>query len=365
MGSKLTSLAVILGTRAEFLKCAPLLQYLEGARVEHRVLLTGQNNVDDMVKDFGISDDNLVRLKSFQGVSLNPLTGLRRTPAIVREIRVLLQQLHARRAIFHGDTATTFAAALAVEKHECDGAHIEAGLRSGSILEPIPEELFRTVADRRSAMLFSPSLAASENLRRERIRGRVVLTGNTICDVLEMVTRKVGKRVTSERFVLMTSHRYENVFVRSRLKRILQILDLCQLPVYWPLHMLTEAQLKRFGLFDRVRKMSNVHLLPPMAYTDFVSNLAQCSYVITDGGGIEEESLILKKPCLLLRRRTERGEGIRMGLTFLTKLDLRYAGAIVRRLDSGYSPPSVATNPYIFSGSPSEMIGKVLQEGLV
>lgn len=107
--------------------------------------------------------------------------------------------------------------------------------------------------------------------------------------------------------------------------------------------------------------MTNVRVIPSLAYVDFVGMLTKAAYVITDGGGIEEESLILRKPCLLLRGRTERGEGLRVGLTFLSKLDLRYSRQIIDKLDSGDFPIPVMRNPYLFDGSPSDLIGSSLQ----
>jgi len=323
-------------------------------------MLTGQNNVSDMVTDFGIRNSNLVELKSFRGVSLSLATGLKRTPALISEIRSQLDRMDVKCAVFHGDTTTTFAAAIAAKRSKREAAHIEAGLRSGSVLEPVPEEFFRRVADGRASILFAPSREALENLRREGKQGKSVLVGNTICDVLNQVSKRVTSTSYNERFVLVTSHRYENIFIKSRLKRILQIIDACRLPVYWPLHTMTEAQLRRFGLLEQLREMSNVHILPTLSYVDFVGMLTKSAYVITDGGGIEEESLILGKPCLLLRRRTERGEGLRIGLTFLSKLDLRYSRQIIDKLDSGNLPTPTMHNPYLFENSPTELIGTFL-----
>ena len=357
------SLAIILGTRAEFLKCVPLLQYLQRTETEHKVLHTGQNEIEDLVHDFGIRHENLIELKSFQGVSLDLLKGLRRSPALVAEIRHVLGDIDARYVVFHGDTATTFAAAIASIGQKCPTAHIEAGLRSHSMLEPFPEEFFRTVADRKSSVLFAPSRMAEKNLLQERIKGEVVLTGNTICDMLNMIVKRIGE-VRREQFVLMTSHRYENILIKPRLRRILEILELCRYPVYWPLHRMTRVQLERFGLMEQIKKNENIHILPPASYTEFVRLLLRCNYVITDGGGIEEESIILGKPCLLLRKRTERGEGLGMGITFLSRLDPKYSESVIRMLEAGYVPSETLVNPYVVDGSPTELIGQFLQAKL-
>jgi UDP-N-acetylglucosamine 2-epimerase len=183
---------------------------------------------------------------------------------------------------------------------------------------------------------------AVENLLREKVKGEIVFSGNTVSDLLKTAVQRIGGKIRQDQFVLMTSHRYENIFVRSRLKRVIDILGHSRLPIYWPLHRMTETQLKRFGLLDRVRKM-NVKILPPLAYDEFISFLLRCNYVITDGGSIEEETIILGKACLLLRKKTERGEGLKMGLTFLTGLDPARSEKIIRMIEGGYKTSQIPT----------------------
>jgi UDP-N-acetylglucosamine 2-epimerase len=183
-----------------------------------------------------------------------------------------------------------------------------------------------------------------------------VLAGNPVCDLLDMVIgEELKAKKGSDQFVLLTTHRYENIYIKSRMKRILNIIRLSRLPIYWPVHETTLNSLRKFGLLSLVKDM-NVQLLPLLDYPKFIDLLLRCKYVITDGGTIEEESLILGKPCLLLRKRTERGEGLEMGMTYLTKLDVEYSKLVIRKLEDYDRPNIKIVNPYKFGKSPSQVI---------
>ena len=150
------------------------------------------------------------------------------------------------------------------------------------------------------------------------------------------------------------------MFNRSRLRRILRILTLPKLPIYYPLHEITRASLKRFGLLTELERIG-ARLLPPLSYLQFIRLLMDCNYVITDGGSIEEESLIFRKPCVLLRKRTERVESVRIGCSHVTRLDLETAADIIRRIEQGESPTHEFRNPYIANRSATELIARCLK----
>lgn len=351
-------IAIVLGTSAEFLRCIPLVKSLQRHEVDFNLLLTGQNKIDDLVKEFDIHSDNFIRLRAFEGVSTNLIKGFKQTPALTLEIRQILKAIKPSHVVCHGDTLTAVTATLA-SSGLYKIAHIEAGFRSHSIFEPFPEEMFRIIVDHKSDFLYAPSKLSTENLLRERVRGEILTTGSTVPDVVNTALEMIGKTSQSEEFVVVTAHRYENIFIRSRLKRIINILSLPRMPIYWPIHEITEGQLKRFGLLGEVRKMG-IHILPPLSYVKFMELLSNCNYVITDGGSIEEESIILKKPCLLLRKRTERIEGLRTGLTFLTKRDVKLSGRIISRIEASGPVIRDVKNPFITSESATRLIANHL-----
>ena len=352
-------IAVILGTRAEFLRCVPLLKNLETEKLDYYLILTGQNLVDDIMENFGIKSENRIQLRTFQGISTSPLMAIKRTPALVVELRQILRKMKPTYIVYHGDTLTTLAGALASSGLGFRTAHIEAGFRSHSFLEPFPEEFFRVVADYKSDILFSPSTNATENLVHEKVKGKIIQSGSTVFDVVNMALEIIGKSFRRKDYVFFTAHRFENVFFKSRLKRIIEMLSLIKIPIYWPLHDITKAQLKKFDLLKEIEK-TNVNLLPLMSYLDSMKLFSNCNYVITDGGSIEEESIILNKPCLLLRKRTERIEGLRLGTIFLTKLDYNLTCQLIKKVEK--LDVNILHNPYVFDEKPTKCIFNYLKK---
>jgi len=348
-------IAVVIGTRAELIRCATVLRYLESAKAHYVFIHTGQNPIDDLVKAFGIQPSQYIALSALKDVTVNPSAALYQIPVLVSCLRQTLHTIKANCVVCHGDTFSTLGVALANRKNRWKTAHIEAGFRSHSILEPFPEELFRIMVDKRSDILFAPSLTAGQNLVREKVDGNIVYSGSTVCDVVEQAMQIIGESPGEDGFALVTAHRSENIYIRSRLKRILEIIGQISIPVIWPLHEVTRIQLMRLGLLGRLKK-TRVRLLSHMNYFDFIKLLLKCKFVLTDGGSIEEESIILKKPCLLLRKRTERVEGLRTGITFLTNLDLSYSRELIERMESKAISFKNTKNPYRFNRSPSEII---------
>jgi UDP-N-acetylglucosamine 2-epimerase (non-hydrolysing) len=162
------------------------------------------------------------------------------------------------------------------------------------------------------------------------------VTGNTIVDSIQVgleLAKKAKRKLPKGRFALVSIHRQENIRSRVRLKAVVDTVQNIPIPVYFPLHQNTLRQLKRFGLLDVLKKRS-VHLIEPLAYPDFLSHLRSAVFVVTDGGSIQEESLILGIPCIVMRKSTERTEGIARGMQVLTGCDATEAkDAIAKILD--------------------------------
>jgi UDP-N-acetylglucosamine 2-epimerase (non-hydrolysing) len=236
-------------------------------------------------------------------------------------------------AIVVGDVNSTIACTLAAKKLGIPVAHLEAGLRSGD--RSMPEELNRIATDALADLLWTPSADANENLEREGIpRSRIELVGNIMIDSLEMMKSAIESRgharrlgLVSRGYGVITLHRPSNVDDAERLRELVRlILDAARgLPVIFPVHPRTRQRLEAAGLLKRLTEGQGVILSDPLGYTDFMSVVFDCRYVLTDSGGIQEETTYLGIPCLTLRENTERPITVTQGTNRLVRPDTMLA----------------------------------------
>lgn len=319
-------IAVIIGTRPEAIKLAPVILAAR-ARPEHldvRVIRTGQHRemVDQLMDEFGLKADvDLDLMQPNQGLAYVMAESIRGLCAVIASEApdwVLVQ----------GDTTTTFAGALAAFYNHTRIGHVEAGLRTGQRDMPFPEEANRSLTARLADLHFAPTEQARLNLLREGIAERdIVVTGNTVIDVLmhTLAGRAAGvareRHARASRYVLVTAHRRENH--GSALGHICDALTEilarhADLSVWVPLHpspIVREVFMRRLGAHDRVR------LTEPLGYTEFVTALDGAALVLTDSGGVQEECAALGKPVLVMREDTERPEAVSAGVAVLVGTD--------------------------------------------
>jgi UDP-N-acetylglucosamine 2-epimerase len=216
--------------------------------------------------------------------------------------------------LIHGDTVSTLIALFLAKRAGLKVAHVEAGLRSFNLWEPFPEELVRLVAMRFADILFAPSVWAQNNLIRMGLGTKTVLLSSNTS--LETVYSSLSKAAQPghglNTYALVTVHRMENIFSRPRLEFVLSLIERIteEMPVVFVQHPPTVNQMVKFGLQERIERLPNVKLSKILSHAHFIQLLDQCEFVVTDGGSIQEESFYLGKPCLLLRKKTERMEGI-------------------------------------------------------
>lgn len=351
----------VFGTRPEAIKMAPLaLALAADARFDARVCVTGQHRemLDQVMQLFDLTaDHDLAVMKPGQdltGVATAVLSGMAQvfaheTPDIV---------------LVHGDTLTTLAASLSAYWHRIPVAHVEAGLRTGDLYAPWPEEANRKLTGSLAALHFAPTMRASQNLRAEGIDPRIItVTGNTVIDALfKVVDRLRGDaalraRVTAglplpepgQRMVLVTGHRRENFgggFERicSALARLAR--DFPDVDFMYPVHLNPNVQEPVNRLLSG---LANVHLIAPLDYLPFVAMLDAATLVLTDSGGIQEEAPSLGKPVLVMRDTTERPEAIDAGTVRLVGTDedaiVREATRLLRDAHA-YAAMSGVHNPY-------------------
>ena len=308
---------VFLGTKAQYIKTAPLLRLLEEQRVPYRLIDSGQHGALSvgLRQELGVRDPDHV-LGAGRDVETIP-QAIRWALAIAWK---LLARGRLRREVFgglggvcvvHGDTPSTLLSTLLARRAGLEVAHLEAGLRSGHLLHPFPEEAIRVLVMRWAQLLFAPDAEAVANLERMRLRGRIVpLPGNTVVEALHHELALRGS-AAADGPVVVTMHRVENLNRRERVEQLVAAVEAIatQRPVRFVQHGPTVETLRRRGYDQRLRE-AGVELVPLAPHGAFVTMLAAAPFVITDGGSIQEECALLGTPTLLWRGHTERPDGV-------------------------------------------------------
>jgi UDP-N-acetylglucosamine 2-epimerase (non-hydrolysing) len=350
----------VFGTRPEAIKMAPVVNALKAAAgIESEVCVTAQHRqmLDQVLDLFQIIPDYDLNIMK-PGQDLTDITS-----NILLGLRDILKRKRYDLLLVHGDTTTTMAASLAAFYEKVPVGHVEAGLRTGNIYAPWPEEMNRSLVGRLATLHFAPTGRARQSLLNEAVDDAAIhVTGNTVIDALQQVVSKLqgdGNLSTSyqqrfdfldasKRLILVTGHRRENFgdgFERicSALKRLSQRADI---QVVYPVHLNPSVQepVRRI-LFDA----PNVFLIEPQDYLPFVFLMSKAHIIITDSGGVQEEAPSLGKPVLVMRDTTERPEAVEAGTVKLVGTD---ADKIVREtttlLDDSqaYQQMARALNPY-------------------
>jgi UDP-N-acetylglucosamine 2-epimerase (non-hydrolysing) len=306
----------VVGTRPEAIKLAPLI--LELAKRTHvTTLCSGQHRslAREPLKWFGIKPDDEIVVGSDCG-TLATLTG-----ALLAPMERAIKKHKSDVIIAQGDTTTVLVATLVSFYLGIPFAHVEAGLRSGNLRAPFPEELNRIVASRVANWHFCPTVRAAANLRAEGIDpSRLFITGNTGIDSLRLTLERAEAGVASShglRRILLTTHRRENQGRRMEaicqaVREIVEVFKDVEFVV--PVH---PAPRVRCTIEQLLGDCDRIQLLPPITYERLVTEMAQCYLILTDSGGIQEEAPYLKKPVLVLRDVTERPETIDLGVARL------------------------------------------------
>lgn len=368
MKNQHSRIAIIIGTKAELIKCMPIMLELQKQRKDYWFIHTGQHPLEKTCEEFGVKKPDFILSKEPK-ISTKFWSKINRISIfwflfMIFRIKKLIRKLSPKYVIYHGDTMSTAAASIASSKFlnsnkNWKNVHLEAGLRSGSIWEPFPEEISRGISDKYSDILLAVSNLSEENLKKENLKGKIIKIGNTIIDSAIITYNKAKKRYKKPigEYALINLHRHENLRSRKRMGDIIEILKSVRIKTIWPLHDNTEYYLKKYGLMEDVKSLKNIELTPLVDYFKFIFLLANCKYLITDGGSIQEESLVFKKPCILLRKRTERQEGLFTGINFLTKLDINYTKKIMEKIEKDKIKIKNFKNPYGEKGVSKKIVG--------
>ncbi|RDD53841.1 MAG: UDP-N-acetylglucosamine 2-epimerase (non-hydrolyzing) [Candidatus Korarchaeota archaeon NZ13-K] len=312
-------LLVSVGTRPEIIKMAPLYEAL--SRIEGVELLlvhTGQHYDWEMsgifFRELGIEEPDV-------NLSIGSDDQVSQTSSVIREVGKVIESYRPDGVIALGDTNSVLGTAIASSKTEVPFIHVEAGLRSFDFT--MPEEVNRRISDHLASLNFAPTVRAFSNLVEEGIPPKIsFLSGNTIVDsVVRMLGKVSAKNVLSRLeldgsgpLVAVTVHRKENTDYEYKMLGILKALEeLDEITFVWPIHPRTRKMLKHFNLWNKLVSLKNVRILDPLGYLEFLGLLLSSDLVLTDSGGVQEEAVTLKRPCIILRENTERPEVIELG----------------------------------------------------
>lgn len=308
---------IVIGTKAQLIKMAPVMKRLMDNGIDYNFISTGQHRetMRDMLEDFELKGPDVVLYSGPDIVSI---------PAMLAwGARILWKSFFQRRKIFgtggrsivlvHGDTFSTLLGALMGRLAGLRVGHVESGLRSFNIFHPFPEELTRIMTFRLSHILFCPGQWAMDNVKSLR-KQKVDTCTNTMSDTLAMISPDLRRQdhVPDFPFGIVSIHRYENIF---KDKKLLEIIDFVEQiarkhHLLFILHPPTEKRLRKSRLYDRLENNPRIELRERYPYFDFTVLLKNTQFVITDGGSLQEETNFLGIPCLLMRKATERMEGI-------------------------------------------------------
>ncbi|USU03400.1 UDP-N-acetylglucosamine 2-epimerase (non-hydrolyzing) (plasmid) [Sphingomonadaceae bacterium OTU29LAMAA1] len=347
----------VFGTRPEAVKMARLVKTLQASeRFDARVCVTAQHRemLDQVLDLFSVVPDYDLNVMT-AGQTLDGIAS-----RIISGLGSVLSEFAPDLVLVHGDTTTTLATSIASLHAQIPIGHVEAGLRTGNILSPWPEEANRRVTGVLATLHFSPTSATRDNLVRENVANdSIYVTGNTVIDSLFYIvdllergeiapTYPTLSAIEDRRIILVTGHRRESFgggFDRicDALSKIARRPDIA---IVYPVHLNPKV---KGPVMEKLGGLKNVVLLPPQDYPSFVDLMRRATIILTDSGGVQEEGPSLGKPVLVMRDNTERPEAVAAGTVRLVGTDVKtIVGAVDELLDdkTAYDRMSLAHNPY-------------------
>tara|TARA_R100000664_G_scaffold31699_1_gene45612 strand:- start:1522 stop:2526 length:1005 start_codon:yes stop_codon:yes gene_type:complete len=324
------------GTRPEYIKIKPLLKEFSKQKVDYKLLLTGQHT--DLLSSI---EEDVDRLEIIDGDS--------RLDSIVSSVMNNNHIFDGVDAVLvQGDTTSAFSIALAAFHRKIKIIHLEAGLRTYDMLNPYPEEFNRQVISRMSDINLCPTEESSINLKHERVGGKTYVVGNTVLDnIVDIETEYTNK-------VVITMHRRENhELIPEWFRKLDEIAkNNKHLEFILPIH-------PNPNVYKHKDLLHHVKVVKPMEYSEFIKLLASCKFVITDSGGLQEESSFFRKKCIVCRKTTERIEG--MGVFAFLCMGVEDLRGLVQWVDEDHIPDEKEVCPY-GDGKSAEKICKILRQ---
>ena len=353
-------LLTVFGTRPEAIKMLPLVDLLrQDEKIDSALCVTAQHRelLDQVLGLFQVTPDFDLNLMK-DGQDLTDITA-----SVLINMREVINEFKPDRILVHGDTTTTIAVSLAAYYQKVPVGHVEAGLRTGNIYSPWPEEINRKLTSSIADLHFSPTEWAKNNLLKEGVDAdKIFVTGNTVIDALLIVKDKIGSdnKTNSEfdgkfsyldknkKLILVTGHRRESFGdgFQNICNALANLAKRGDVEIVYPVHLNPNVQepVKRI-----LGKVENIHLIEPLDYLPFVYLMDRAYLILTDSGGIQEEAPSLGKPVLVMRDTTERPEAVKAGTVKLVGADMNKIITEAKKLldsEDDYRSMSFAHNPY-------------------
>lgn len=310
-------LVFIIGTRAQLIKVAPVIAECERQNLPCTLLMTGQHleTMHDLLEEFGIHSPPLSAVPAREHSTVSSLA--RWLPLAYHGVRTQLERIGVAPAqmdiLVHGDTLSTVIGALAGNRLGARVIHLESGLTSQKLWDPFPEEISRRIVFRLAHVAMCPSLDAVRHMRAHYSRCKSVHThGNTILDAVSLVGVKYSDRDHQPPYLVASLHRFQNIYDLKRLEYLVGLLETVakKYPIHFVLHPATRKRLVHANLLDRLANTPNIRLSPRLGYGAFLRLAAGAACVLTDGGSNQEELAALGVPTIVMRKATERNDGI-------------------------------------------------------
>jgi UDP-N-acetylglucosamine 2-epimerase (non-hydrolysing) len=351
----------VVGARPNFMKVAPVIKEMKRRETEFLPLLlhTGQH-YDAAMSDAFFADLGLPAPDVYLGVG--SASHAEQTARVMIEFEPVVLREKPDWVVVVGDVNSTLACALVCSKLGVPVAHIEAGLRSGD--RQMPEEINRLLTDQLSDLLFTPSPDAERNLRREGIAPeKIYFVGNVMIDALfanlrRAANSRIGEKLDLKEYAVLTLHRPSNVDEKTTFSGIFDALEAIsrRIEIVFPVHPRTRNKIVEFGFIERVKNNSNLKLIEPLGYLDFLALYSRARLVLTDSGGLQEETTALKIPCLTLRENTERPVTVELGTNRVVGTNTKKIIAAADDVLRGAERKSETQIPPLWDGKTAERI---------
>lgn len=352
----------VVGARPNFMKAAPLKHAFDAVGgVRHLLVHTGQhydaNMSDVFFRDLGLGKPDL-----YLGVGSG--SHAEQTARVMVEFEKICLAENPSLVVVYGDVNSTMAAAIVSKKLGISVAHVESGLRSYD--RAMPEEINRIVTDSITDLFFVTEESGRRNLLREGIPPeKIHLVGNTMIDSLARLRRSLDPPAVTGEYVVLTLHRPANVDDGTSLSRLLTAVEkgAGNLPIRFPVHPRTESVLRASGQYDRMASSSRWTLLPPAGYREFIEMVMGAAAVVTDSGGVQEETTWLGVPCVTLRETTERPSTVELGTNDLVGIEPALISASIARA-CGDGGGAQSHRPPLWDGYAAERIVRIMLQSL-
>jgi UDP-N-acetylglucosamine 2-epimerase (non-hydrolysing) len=356
---------IVVGTRPNFIKVTQFKKLtLENNKIELKIVHTGQHYdakmADVFFEQFNLIPDFFLNIKSGSPTS--------QMAEIMQSLEKVCLEYNPELMMVVGDVNSTLAAALTANKLNIKVAHLESGLRSFD--RSMPEETNRILTDELTDYFFVTEQSGWDHLLNEgKKESQLFFVGNTMIDTMVAFNEQIQNsqiikelNLENEKFVLMTIHRPATVDVKEELDKLIQIIEYLSdnYKIVFPIHPRTINNLKKYNLYEKVQAISNLILSEPLDYFAFQKLIADCTFILTDSGGIQEESTFRLKPCITLRPNTERPSTIKIGTNSLLPFDIDEIKKMILNINDGnYKKGNI---PPLWDGKSTERIVAILNK---